>query len=305
MTFRTKLLLFSSFTMAGAVALVTGAVSVATRRAFDRTDDARRVALLHQFEREMKVRSAEIAAQVERVSQSDEVARMAVQANGEPDFAAFYKTARLLADRHGLDFLDITRRDRTILSSAHWPARFGYQNDWTPAIDTALVHVSMPDGTVSTALASARGTGDLLLVGARLLDSAFMKTLGEAPGMRAVLWLSPKEAFDREGPIANPEGLLPAIGAGHSVRIGNEAFLSMPIPSSFRSSAVFSGSGSVWAGPEFCWACCSACGRPNGLRGRWSNSPTERGLWPRATGPPPLRFPRRTKSESWREPSTA
>jgi nitrogen fixation/metabolism regulation signal transduction histidine kinase len=65
-----------------------------------------------------------------------------------------------------------------------------------------------------------------------------MKTLGEAPGMRAVLWLSPEEAFDRQGAIANPGGLLPAIGAGHSVRIiGNEAFLSKPLPPGFLLAA--------------------------------------------------------------------
>ncbi len=136
MTFRTKLLLFSSCTLAGAVALVTGAVSIAARRAFDRADEIRRVALLSQFDREMKIRTTEIAAQVERVAQSDEVARIAVQSTGEPDFAAFYKTAQTLADRYGLDFLDIARGDRTILSSAHWPARFGYKNDWMPAGDS-------------------------------------------------------------------------------------------------------------------------------------------------------------------------
>jgi two-component system nitrogen regulation sensor histidine kinase NtrY len=238
MTFRTRLLLFSSCTLAGAVALVTGAVSVAARRAFERTDETRRVALLHQFERELKVRSAEIAIQVEQVSQSDEVARMAVEANGEPDFAAFYKTAQILAERHGLDFLDITRRDQTILSSAHWPARFGYKDDWAPASASTPVHVPMPDGTVSTALASAREQGDLLVLGARRLDSAFMKTLGEAPGMRAVLWLSPKEAFDAQGVIADPGSLLPAIGARHSVRIGDEAFVSKPLASEQIASGV-------------------------------------------------------------------
>ena len=35
---RTKLLFISSFTVAGAVALVTGAVSISTRRAFERID---------------------------------------------------------------------------------------------------------------------------------------------------------------------------------------------------------------------------------------------------------------------------
>ena len=42
MTFRTKLLVITSLSVAGAVALVTGAVALSTRRAFERIDQARR-----------------------------------------------------------------------------------------------------------------------------------------------------------------------------------------------------------------------------------------------------------------------
>src|SRR5689334_6185277 len=53
MKFRTRLLLISGLAVAGAAALVTGAVSVSARRAFERADQTRRDALLEQFQREL------------------------------------------------------------------------------------------------------------------------------------------------------------------------------------------------------------------------------------------------------------
>jgi hypothetical protein len=75
-TFRTKLLFISSLTVAGAVALVTGAVSVSTRRAFDRIDRERRDALLDQFKQELAARGQEVAQQVERAAASAAVQQM-------------------------------------------------------------------------------------------------------------------------------------------------------------------------------------------------------------------------------------
>jgi len=59
-TFRTKLLLISSFSVAGAVALVTGAVLFSARRSFERVDAQRREDLLQQLRRELDARGADI-----------------------------------------------------------------------------------------------------------------------------------------------------------------------------------------------------------------------------------------------------
>jgi HAMP domain-containing protein len=239
-TFRTKLLLISSLTVTGAVALVTGAASIATRRAFERIDNQRRLALLKQFEREMKVQGAEVVTAVQRIAASEAVLRVAAEAGRpEPDFASFYNSAQTIAQAAGLDFVDVTRRDLTILSSAHWPARFGYRNDWVTCSPcdsrgSFLVRIPMPDSTSSVALAATRAANDVLVVGARRLDAAFLKSLGEAPGMRAVLWLSPQEVLDAEGRVRNPEILQPIVaeatrGGEHSARVGDEAFLAVPL----------------------------------------------------------------------------
>lgn len=239
-TFRTKLLLISSLTVTGAVALVTGAASIATRRAFERIDNQRRLALLKQFEREMRVQGVEVVTAVQRIAASEAVLRVATEAGRpEPDFASFYNTAQTIAQTAGLDFVDVTRRDLTILSSAHWPARFGYRNDWVTCSPcesrgSFLVRIPMPDGTNSAALAAVRAANGVLVVGARRLDAAFLKSLGEAPGMRAVLWLSPQEVLDAEGRVRNPEILEPIVaearhGGQHSARVGDEAFLAVPL----------------------------------------------------------------------------
>src|SRR5437879_1825142 len=107
-TFRTKLLLISSLTVTGAVALVTGAASIATRRAFERIDNQRRLALLKQFEHEIEVQGAEVVRAVQRAAASDAVLRVAADASRtEPDFASFYSSAQTVAQTVGLDFIDV------------------------------------------------------------------------------------------------------------------------------------------------------------------------------------------------------
>jgi hypothetical protein len=71
-TFRTKLLLVSSITVAGAVALVTGAVSMEARQAFERADGQRRADLLAQLRMELHARGAEVVRQVERAGHRPE-----------------------------------------------------------------------------------------------------------------------------------------------------------------------------------------------------------------------------------------
>lgn len=248
-TFRTKLLLICSLTVTGAIALDTGAASLATRTAFEKVDGQRRLALLNQFEREMKVRGAEVLAAVQRAAASDAVLRIAAEANRvDPDFASFYNSAQAVAQNTGLDFLDVTRRDLTILSSAHWPVRFGYRNDWancTPCNSSAafLARIPMPDGTTAVALAAIRAAGDVLVIGARRLDLAFLKSLGEAPGVRAVLWFSPQEVFDSNGPLRNPAMLEPMAArtmhdGRQSARIGDEAFIAVPLQQRGRTVGV-------------------------------------------------------------------
>jgi len=241
-TFRTKLLFISSFMVAGAVALVTGAVSISTRRAFDTIDRERRQALLTQFRDELALRSSEVARRVELAASSRGVQQIAAG-------AAEYDYAQTEAASTGLDFLDVVEPDLTIISSAHWPARFGYKNDWQIApddwhsSDVFLARIPTPEGSVMalTAVRPVAG-GKALVAGGRRLSPELLKSLGVAPGMRALLWLPPGEAIGAEGSIADPQKLASLIQAVRtpngeatgavqwtSDRSSSEAFLALPI----------------------------------------------------------------------------
>ncbi len=212
MTFRTKLLVVSSLTVAGAVALVTGAVSISSRRAFERVDQERRRGLLAQFERELDAQSRELEGKVQRAASSADVLRIAVEAERpEADFSPFNPDARTQADSQSLDFLDILQRDGTIISSAHFAARFGYKNDWlmTPADQISgkafLTRIPLLEGSAA-ALVSVRpisgGQNHILIAGGKRLDAGFLDSLGTAPGARPMLWLATGEVLDAKGAVA-------------------------------------------------------------------------------------------------------
>jgi signal transduction histidine kinase len=217
MTFRTRLLLVSSLTVAGAVALVSGAVSGATRRAFDRISEERRKGVTDQFQREVISQDREVEDKVQRAAASGAVQQIAVEANkSEPDFSTFVDEARAQADAQALDFLDILQPDLTIISSASAPARFGYKSDWLIAPDDVsaaksfLTRIPTDNGTaVAFAAVHAVSVGDksILVVGARKLDPPFLASLGVAPGVRAMLWLASGEVMDASGPVANQQNL--------------------------------------------------------------------------------------------------
>ncbi len=248
MTFRTKLLLLSSITVAGAVALVTGAVSIAARQGFERADGQRRRDLLAQLRRELDARRMEVARQVERAAASAVVQRIAAG-------SAEFDQAQQESAAQDLEFLDVVQPDLTILSSAHWPARFGYKNDWeiaaedwhsadATASETFFARIPMPDGPSAVALVAVRVTADkkALVAGGRRVGSEFLKSLGDAPGMRALLWLPPGEVVDAQGgnvDITKLAGLVnqargkeaEATGTVQwtSARSSSEAFLAYPL----------------------------------------------------------------------------
>jgi signal transduction histidine kinase len=247
-TFRTKLLLLSSITVAGAVALVTGAVSIAARQGFERADGQRRRDLLAQLRRELDARRMEVARQVERAAASAVVQRIAAG-------SAEFDQAQQESAAQDLEFLDVVQPDLTILSSAHWPARFGYKNDWeiaaedwhsadATASETFFARIPMPDGPSAVALVAVRVTADkkALVAGGRRVGSEFLKSLGDAPGMRALLWLPPGEVVDAQGgnvDITKLAGLVnqargkeaEATGTVQwtSARSSSEAFLAYPL----------------------------------------------------------------------------
>jgi signal transduction histidine kinase len=215
MTFRTKLLWVSSLTIAGAVALVTGAVSASARQTFERVDEDRRKGLLGQFEKEMQAQSRDVESRVERAAAADSVARIAIEANRGQDFSGFVDEARSLADAQALDFLDIFQQDGSIISNADSPARFNYPLNWLVSPEQRnspkafLTRIANGDSN-PVVLAAVRdvsaGDKKIFLIGGKALGSLFLSSLGGAPGLRAMLWLS-GDLLDANGAVEVPPGL--------------------------------------------------------------------------------------------------
>lgn len=221
MTFRTRLLLVTSLTVAGAVALASGAISLWTRRTFERLDQERQQSVLTQFQRDLATHGTALAARVESAAASPIALRASVEAaRAVPDESMLVNSAAELADAEGLDFADLVQADLTIISSAHWPARFGYRDDWLgapqdpSAEEPFLTRIPSPEGS-TLALAVVRlihaGEKPLYVAGARKLDREYLASLGTAPGTRVLLWNSAQNVLDAAGAIANPGRLQPLV----------------------------------------------------------------------------------------------
>ena len=127
MMFRRKLLGVFTLTVFLSVAAVALLVSAVTRRAFDRSEDERTAALVTQFRREFNRQGEDVARRVEAIAASEEASRMTLKLNQpQADPGPYFELAKTAAENRQLDFLEFAESDGTIVSSAQWPAKFGY-----------------------------------------------------------------------------------------------------------------------------------------------------------------------------------
>jgi two-component system nitrogen regulation sensor histidine kinase NtrY len=227
MSFRTKLLALFMLTIVTAVTLVAVGVSAYTRRAFELFDRQRADALVAQFRREYAQRGEEVAHRVQGIADAEATIRMAIDLNRpQADASQYYNDARGIAGTQQLDFLDIVADDGTLISSAEWPARFGYKNDWVTAEKdwnsqgAFLSRVEMPDN-VDLGLLAVRtvrvGEKHFYLIGGQRLNQDFLATLVLPESMRAVLYRNleqgfvPSELTDLHGQVAQSDLFAPLI----------------------------------------------------------------------------------------------
>jgi signal transduction histidine kinase len=196
MKLRTRLFALVSGLVALTVVLATWSVSTTARRSFAALDAERTAALVSQFRREFASEAEQIALRVERIAATDAVMRTASGVRrSRADYAAYVNEAAPLASAQGLEFLDLVAADGTIVSSAHWPARFGYRHPWAAAAPAAgaafLQTIELPRET-ALALVAVRKTGaadpPLYVAGGRRLDEHFLQSLALPAGMRALLY---------------------------------------------------------------------------------------------------------------------
>ena len=227
MTFRTKILVMITLAVVIAVGLVAAGVTYATRRAFEQQDTRHSDAVVAQFQREFVRRGQEVSRRLQGIADAEATVRMAIDLNRpQADVSIYVNDARGLAASHQLDFLELVGNDGTIISSAQWPARFGYKNDWvTQPQDWAargafLKREELPDGPALALLAVSVvrvGERNLYVVGGERLGKDFLATLVLPEGMRALLYrnlaasFSPDNLTDAAGPVAQGEKFAPLI----------------------------------------------------------------------------------------------
>lgn len=212
MKFRRKLLLVFALTVVVCVAAVAWITSALARRAFEKADEQRTAALVAQFRREFDRRGEEVARRVDAVAKSEAATRMALSlSHGPPDYAAYLDEAQTLAENQQLDFLEFVDGNGTILSSAQWPAKFGYKESFpvmTAPRESFLNQEQLPDSMTLSLVAVRRvpvGDSPLYVMGGRKLDKDFLASLEPPAGMKAFF-------YQNLGPSFTPQFLITPTG---------------------------------------------------------------------------------------------
>jgi len=200
MTFRRKLLAVFALTVFLSVATVGWLVSTLSRRAFERAEDERTSALVTQVRHEFNRQGEEVSRRVEAIAASEPVTRMGLAMNNRaPDSAAYFDAAKSTAENYQLDFLEFADSQGTIISSAQWPAKFGYPE---PAFASLLSMAEKSAFLKQEELQDNRALGlfavrathvgehPVYVIGGRRLDKDFLSALDLPAGMRVLLYLT-------------------------------------------------------------------------------------------------------------------
>ena len=218
MSFRIKLFLTFALSIGTAVALVSWTVSINVRHRFAQLEEQRTQALIAQFRREFAWRSSDVERRVEGIAHAESIARLGVEMNRpDTDFSLWVSEAPSLAQTQDLDFLELVTDDGTIISSAHWPARFGYRNEWISRWDPRkdlhafLEPIELPEevalGIIAVRAVQA-GQKRLFVIGGLRLDKDFLFTLALPEGIRVLLYRNLETGFSAQW-LAGPAGAVP------------------------------------------------------------------------------------------------
>jgi signal transduction histidine kinase len=195
MSFRRRLLLLFALTVVLSVAAVTLIASAMTRRAFDRSNDDRTAALVAQFRREFGRRGEDVSRRIQAVAAASESTRITVAAaHPAPDYSVFLESAQVMAESQQLDFLEFADEHGTIISSAQWPAKFGYTEPLAMSAIPASPFLKEEEMTAGPALglfavrSISAADRRLFIIGGIRLNKSFLGSLDLPPGMRVMLY---------------------------------------------------------------------------------------------------------------------
>jgi len=193
MNLRQRMLLLFSAVVVVAVLCVSWIVSVRARKAFEEVDQQRTAALVTQFRADFDRQGMAISNALFRIASNEHTQKIAFDSAHGADTSPYVRDAVAMAKEHQLEFLDFISSDGTIISSAEWPAHFGYK---APVSDdskggTSLNWVELPTGKVPGLVSIypirfADG-GVMYVFGGKRLDRGFLLSFSLPVG--SYLWL--------------------------------------------------------------------------------------------------------------------
>ncbi len=216
MNLRQRLLLTFAMVVVIVVALVTYAVSLRTRSAFEAVDQERTAALVGEFRNEFQSQGADVVRKLERIARTEDMQRLALESAHGGDTSIYLQQASATAQEYGLDFLQVLDANGSIISSAQSPARFGYRESLPATIPNAafLKKVELPD-EFALGLIAIRPVqiGDALvyLEGGKRLDLRFLQALSRPSGMFAWLYRVQGLAFNAGDVLGEPAAAAKAL----------------------------------------------------------------------------------------------
>src|SRR5260221_4668933 len=198
MSISTKLFWVFLLTVLVTVSAVSYAVTYYSRSAFEEIDRERTEALVAQFQKEYAQRGEEIARQLDNIVNSEITLRTAIElAKPNADQSIFFRDASGIAQDHGLDFVELVDYQGTLISSAQYPARVGYKEEWVTQVGDwhevapFLRKEELPDGfdlSLTAVRALPVEKKNLYIIGGKKMDKRFLVSLVLPAGMRAVLY---------------------------------------------------------------------------------------------------------------------
>ena len=208
MTFRRKLLAVFALTVFLSVAAVALLVLGVTRNAFEKTEEQRTAALVTQFQREFSRAGRDVARRVE--------------ASPHPIPSAAWRRAEwhvrrilpniliwpgTMAEGYQLDFLEFLDWHGTIISSAQWPAKFGYPDTAFESLsassgESAFLKLEELQDSTALGLFAVRATRisehPVYVIGGRRLDKNFLSALDLPADMRVLLYQNRGDHFSAD-----------------------------------------------------------------------------------------------------------
>ena len=201
MSLKTKLLLLVTISITASVGAVAGLIEERAHEAFRQVEQERTSALVNQFRREFEHAGDEITRGVDTIASSDAMQRAVTELANGAEYATYVNEAASNAAAQRLDFLDLIAPDGAIISSAHWPARFGYKERWFLDLSSPLPrqaflkHIETPQGSVLSMLCfrtvPVHGL-NYYLIGGRKLDTV-VQSLSPPEGLRVAIFSVPEQ----------------------------------------------------------------------------------------------------------------